>query len=315
MSIDVEQHRKWADAVPTGQYNPTPEDVQWMKQVTGIQDEEELKAHALKIQAEGLVVYPYPCLKTFAYTTFKVGKHPAYRDVLAIGKTRPGAIYLETACCFGNDVRKVISDGYPIENIIASDLKEDFWIVGHKFFRTTPETFPVPFLAGDVFDPSFISPDISPAPISSTPPTTEVPILKTLTSLTPLQHHVSIIHAASFFHLFNEEPQRRLAFLLGSLLSPLPGSMIIGTHGGLLDTEENKKGAPRFIDLVGSLFAHSPTSWRELWIGEEGVFKESDVKVWAEAKEMPRSPSNPTPTDSRGLPVKRCIMTWSVTRI
>ncbi|KIJ29318.1 hypothetical protein M422DRAFT_188612, partial [Sphaerobolus stellatus SS14] len=249
-------------------YKPTQEDLIYLKNLTGIQDEDLLKEHVLKVQAEAFSIYPYPCIRFFQFITSRIASHPAYHEILKLGKERKGAIYLELACCFGNDVRKVISDGYPIENIIASDLKEDFWIVGHKFFRTTPETFPVPFLAGDVFDPSFISPDISPAPISSTPPTTEVPILKTLTSLTPLQHHVSIIHAASFFHLFNEEPQRRLAFLLGSLLSPLPGLMIIGTHGGLLDTEENKKGAPRFIDLVGSLFAHSPTSWRELWIGE-----------------------------------------------
>ncbi|KIJ46592.1 hypothetical protein M422DRAFT_29148 [Sphaerobolus stellatus SS14] len=315
MSTDVERFRKWSDAVPNEDYNPQPEDVQWMKQVTGIQDEEELKNHALKIQAEGLVVYPYPCIKKFAFTTSRVGRHPAYQDVLAIGKNRPGAIYLEAACCFGNDVRKVVSDGYPIENVIATDLKGDFWTVGQKFFRTTPETFPVPFLLGDAFDASFISPDTPPAPTSSTPPIRDIPSLKTLTSLTPLQHHVSIIHAAAFFHLFNEEPQRRLAFLLGSLLSPSPGSMIIGSHGGAPDTEENKKGATRFIGVSESVFTHSPTSWRSLWIGEGGVFKEGDVKVWAEAKVLPRPPSQPTLTDSSGLPVERCVMTWSVIRI
>ncbi|KIJ29314.1 hypothetical protein M422DRAFT_188570, partial [Sphaerobolus stellatus SS14] len=124
MSTDLEQHRKWIERLPSDPYDPTQEEVEWMKKVTGIQDEEELKNHALKTQAQGLAVFPYPCLKRFVFTSYKIGKHPAYKDVLALGNDRPGATYLEIGYCFGNDVRKAISDGYPVENVIASDLEE-----------------------------------------------------------------------------------------------------------------------------------------------------------------------------------------------
>ena len=37
-------------------YKPTEEEVQWLKKVIGIEDDEELKKHALAIRTEGLAV-------------------------------------------------------------------------------------------------------------------------------------------------------------------------------------------------------------------------------------------------------------------
>ncbi|KIJ29313.1 hypothetical protein M422DRAFT_269263 [Sphaerobolus stellatus SS14] len=168
--------RELTEAYPSdpSMYSPTQEELEWLNKRISIQDEGELKKYALKIQAEGLVIrlsLPLPREIHFHFVdtpdndklnsdplySFKVGKHPAYKDALALGKDRPGSIYFEMGCCSGNDVRKVVSDGYPIENVIGSDPEEEFWKIGHNFFRTSTETFPVPFLAGDVFNPSFLS--------------------------------------------------------------------------------------------------------------------------------------------------------------
>ncbi|KIJ29316.1 hypothetical protein M422DRAFT_269266 [Sphaerobolus stellatus SS14] len=311
-------------------YRPSKEEIEWLKKVIGIEDEEELKRHAFAVQAEGLAVCPYPCLTIFVFTSYKIAKHPAYQDVLKLGKERPGAIYLETACCFGNDVRKLVSDGYPIENIVATDLQKDFWQLGHTFFRTTPSSFPVPFLTGDIFDPEFLSP-ASPLPTSrSLPNIPPPPSLISLPTLTPLLHTLSIIHAAAFFHLFQKEEQRELAFLLASLLSPLPGSLILGSHIGLPDTAEYRHGGSRPSHLSGTMFAHSPSSWRDVWVGsradergvgeggkaEEGVFKRGEVEVWAEVTEVvdrsafARQEMGKTEGVSKGV-----ILSWSVKRV
>jgi len=61
---------------------------------------------------------------------------PAYKDVLKLGQERKGATLLDVGCCFGNDVRKVAADGFPVEQIIASDLKREFWDLGHVLFRS-----------------------------------------------------------------------------------------------------------------------------------------------------------------------------------
>lgn len=92
-----------------------------------------------------------------------------------------------------------------------------FWDIGHKLFKSTPESFPVPFVQGDVFDPKHIAP----ASPLYTPPSTPRPDLSTLASLTPLQGHVSAIHVAAFFHLFQEDGQLKAARALASLLSYL----------------------------------------------------------------------------------------------
>lgn len=133
------------------------------------------------------------------------------------------------------------------------------------------------------------------------------PDLATLTSLNPLHGRVSAIHASSFFHLFDEEKQAHLAYALGWLLSPLPGSMIIGSHSGApekglrTDKVEGDDGVE-----CGSLtmFCHSPESWTELWDGQ--VFKKGTVKVEAKLVEHAAL--------GRGK-VAFYVLQWCVTRL
>ncbi|KIJ46339.1 hypothetical protein M422DRAFT_96879, partial [Sphaerobolus stellatus SS14] len=243
------------------------EDLIYLKKLTGIQDEDLLKEHVLKVQAEAFSIYPYPCIRFFQFITSRIASHPAYHEILKLGKERKRAIYLELACCFGNDARRLIADGYPIDNVVLSDLQSEYEELAHKLYRTTPETFPVPFVAGDVFDPVFLSSDET----SNT-----LPPLTSVKSLSPLIGHVSIIHAAYFFHLFDEKQQRDLAYRLYKLLAPIPGSTILGTHLGVPDTDDNRDGGLRWSQSWKSAFAHSPTSWATMW---KKIFGEGNVRV------------------------------------
>jgi len=103
-------------------------------------------------------------------------------------------------------------------------LGKGFWGLGHKLFRTTPETFTTKFLAGDVFDDAHFSPT---APVPSGPP----PPVALVNTLTELRSHISVIHASCLFHLFNEEKQFELGRRLVALLDPRPGSIVFGSHG------------------------------------------------------------------------------------
>lgn len=94
-----------------------------------------------------------------------------------------------------------------------------FWDLGHKLFRTTPETYPAKFLAGDMFDDAHLSPT---TPTPSGPP----PPVGSVNSLTELRGHVSAITTSSFFHLFGEEKQFEVCKRLAALLDPRPGSII-----------------------------------------------------------------------------------------
>ncbi|THG92562.1 hypothetical protein EW026_g8378 [Hermanssonia centrifuga] len=263
-------------------YNLDNAEEEFIMRQTGIQDPQEVKKHVIAVQAEAYEIFPYPCIFMFGFAKLKISRFPAYKELLRLGKERQGALFLDMACCVGNDVRKAVADGFPVNQALASDLEPGFWKVGHNLFKSTPETFPVPFIPGDAFDSAFLAP----ATISTSLPDGPVPPLSSLTSLTPLIGRLSVIHASSFFHLFNEELQLQLAKRMGSLLSPEPGSFIFGGHGGFLQ----KKG-PRSMPMSAAvqsitMFCHSPESWKELW--EKEIFSQGKVKVEVYLKEVQR---------------------------
>ncbi|KAF5344030.1 hypothetical protein D9758_012874 [Tetrapyrgos nigripes] len=261
---------------------------------TGIQDMDELKRH----------VFGYRCLTSTIFLRSKFAYQPIYKHVLGLGKTRKDAIFLDIGCALGHDTRKVVADGYPVQNVVASDLQPEFWTLGHELFKSTPETFPVPFIPGNAFDEAFI-PDCPPFDNDRHLPSTEKPTRSILTpskSLAPLQGHVSAIHASALFHLFVESQQRVLARKIASLLSPEPGSVIFGIHNGAATPGEhaNRRGE--------SVFWHSVESWKKLWIGgegEEGVFPHGTVDVDAKLLERKLS-SHET---------NRWFLVWSVKRV
>ena len=190
----------------------------------------------------------------------------------------------------------MVSRGFP-------KFLQDFWALGHKLFKTSQESFPVTFIPGDVFDPTFLSPERPPV---STP----VPSLTSLSSLTALKQHVSIIHASYLFHLFSESQQYTLAHRLGSLLSPTPGSVILGSHMVAPDTEESKAGVTHTTPRGFTWFAHSPTSWKNLWIGKGDIFKPDDVVMKIEAREFKEGYICQT----IGSPTNLWHLSWSITR-
>ena len=174
----------------------------------------------------------------------------------------------------------------------------DFWDLGHKLFRTTPDTFPVTFVPGNVFDPEHLS-IVSPF-TANFPPVITVPDLSTLTSLNPLRGHVSAIYASSFFHLFPEDAQLRLARALAGLLSPLPGSMIFGKHLGLPEVGHLENPL-----IPRRLFCHNSRTWSELW---DDVFPKGTVKIKAVVVEVPKDGMY---SEANSLH----LLIWSVTRL
>ncbi|KAJ8488703.1 hypothetical protein ONZ51_g3377 [Trametes cubensis] len=258
-----------------GKYCPDRRQLDFLKAQTGITDEEALKKHVLQVQAEAYAVFPYTCIRRFVFIRSVLPFIPSYERLLKLGKDRETAILLDIGCCFGNDVRCAVSDGFPAKQIVTSDLHAEFWNLGHKLFCSTADTFPARFIPGNVFDPVHLA--AHPIIYSSTM-LHPIPDLSALTSLNPLRGHVSAIHASNFFHLFHEEQQAHIARALAGLLSPEPGSMILGVH--MIATEKGYKAESLESDSgegVVTMFHHSPESWSELWDGQ--VFKEGTVEV------------------------------------
>ncbi|XP_006457973.1 hypothetical protein AGABI2DRAFT_183081 [Agaricus bisporus var. bisporus H97] len=264
--------------------NLNEEEAEFFKSQTGIQNNEELRNHIIEVQKKAYETHKYPCIQNFSFTR----------------QARPSAIILDIACCFGNDIRKAVADGWPVENALASDISKEFWDQGHELFKSTPETFSVGFVDGDALSSSLIEPR---EPFYSPPLSPRPTDLRTLVSLTPLQGHISVIHASSFFHLFDEEKQLALAKQLASLLSSEPGSIIFGSHGGLaaggIDQSKIYAGDRQ-------MFCHSPETWTDLWDGT--VFRRGIVKVEVRLVEHSFRSAGPLGTHIN-------LIVWSVTRL
>ncbi|PCH33468.1 hypothetical protein WOLCODRAFT_160087 [Wolfiporia cocos MD-104 SS10] len=261
-------------AIPSDQfYSLTGDELAFFKSQTGIQDEAELKKHIIQVKEEALVVQPYRCISYFSFTKLFISRLPAYSQLLKLGKERQSPIFLDIGCCFGNDLRKAVADGFPAERAIGSDIHLEFWHLGNKLFKTSKETFPAHFIPGDALNPEFLKP----VPPFKSLPTGSVPDLSTLRTLTPLQGRISAIHASAFFHVFEEAGQLQLAKSLAGLLSPEPGSVIFGAHAGL--PEKGFRQRSRIADTGPLMFCHSPESWIQLWDGE--IFEKFTVKVEA----------------------------------
>ncbi|KAI0788412.1 hypothetical protein C8Q74DRAFT_1367139 [Fomes fomentarius] len=275
----IPQH--WEKPLDESFYAPDDEEKTFMKVTTGIEDDEELKQHIIRVQTKAYAVQQYPCIRIFEFLRLKIARLPAYPTLLNLGKERPNAILLDLGCCFGNDVRKAVLDGVPVENIVASDIDPGFWELGHELFRTTPTSFPVRFLPGSIFDTTFL---------------TLFPPLST--SLIPPSSLLESLSASS--------QQQQLARLLAGLLSPLPGSMLFGVQGGRPVKGPWGPG----VDL--KMHSHSPESWREMW---EEIFAEVGCKVEVEGT-LRREVGGETffgmwPENEEGY----YVLEWSVTRV
>ncbi|KAJ7054082.1 hypothetical protein C8F01DRAFT_1211925 [Mycena amicta] len=283
-------------------YSADEDDVAFIKAQTGI-DGPVLKQHIVNVQKKAYDLYGHHCIRSFAFISrTKISTLPPYEHVLRLGRERDGAILLDLGCCFGTDIRKAASDGFPVANLIASDLRPGFWNLGHELFKSNPENFPIKFLAGDALNPAFLEP--APPFKSVDEVETVPPSLSSLNSLTPLRGHVSAIHISSVFHLFFEAEQTKLARALAGLLSPVPGSVIFGSHTGRTEKGFNLEG---LCSGGHHMFCHSPSSLEAMW-GE--VFPKGMVKVEVELKPRQRQ------VDFHDLESKELgRLVWCVTRL
>ncbi|TFK94516.1 hypothetical protein K466DRAFT_326286 [Polyporus arcularius HHB13444] len=287
----------------------TPRELEFWKSQTGIQDEEELRRHIIKVQTEAHALYPYGCIVIFAFLYFRIPRIPGYDRLLKLGRERPGAILLDVGCCFGTDSRKVAADGWSATNIVATDLQSEFWDLGHKLFCSTPGTFPAAFLPGDILNPAHL--EVASVIYDQAEVSTQSPILSSLSSLNSLRGHVSAIHAGALLHLFSEEQQAHIMRAFAGLLSPDSGSMILGSQSGAPE-----KGTR--VVLTGrngasvSQFCHSPESWKELIDGQ--IFKKGtvNVEVVLIEEDVKRHPGH---DQENTLPPAYYTLAWSVTRL
>ena len=167
-------------------------------------------------------------------------------------RVKAGEKLLDLGCFCGQEMRKLILDGAPSENLYGTDLRPEFFDIGYELFLDR-EKCKSTFIAANIFEPS--------------------------PELEALNGTISVVYAGAFFHLFDRPQQLQLAKRIAALVTAQPGSMVLGrqvgnVNPGLYEHATNENG---------KMFRHNEQSWKELW---EEAGNETGTKwdVWAELR-------------------------------
>jgi len=139
---------------------------------------DDVRAHVLKKREEAWKIYPFPCVGQMRFLDFSLARMPSYGKILArLNDSSAPARLLDVGRCFGQDLRRLVADGAPSENLAGLDLEPEFLELGYDLFADR-EFFKGQMIAGNIFD------EFPDSPVAS------------------LKGTIDIAHAASFFHLF-----------------------------------------------------------------------------------------------------------------
>jgi SAM-dependent methyltransferase len=175
-------------------------------------------------------VFKYPCIGNYYFLDFSITQSPQYPSVL--GRLQQGESLLDLACCLGQDIRKLVYDGAPTDNVFGSELERGFIELGFELFKDQ-----------DILGKNFSSGDIFSVDVAGL-----------------AGKQFDIIHAASFFHLFSWDEQVDAMGRALSLLKPKAGSMIFGRQTAVLEAGEIEHPASR----SGSMYRHNVASFTAL---------------------------------------------------
>jgi len=171
------------------------------------------------------------------FLDFSLAKMPSYDKILArLCDTTAPARLLDVGCCFGQDLRRLVADGAPSENLVGLELEPKFVDLGFGLFADR-ELFKGQMIVGSIFDESVNGPVAS------------------------LKGSINIVNAAFFFHLFSLDDQIKLGVNLVNLMKDDPKAMVLGRHlGSSIGEERSSPMAP-----TGKMYFHSPDSFKSLW--------------------------------------------------
>ena len=226
-------------------------------------------------------VWPYPCIGQLRFLDLSISLHPLYQ--LLQQRLHSGQTLLDLGCCFGQDIRKLVADGAPGQNLIGCDLHQGFVDLGYDLFHDR-ETLASKFVVGDILASQFDGDQESP--------------------FQELRGKIDIIHASSFFHLFPLSRQILIAQRLLKLLRPTPGSLILGRQTANIKPGVYRHGSRD--QTQPGMWRHDVESWSEMW---EQAGRELGAQVRVEATlEMTKGFSKRA--ESKGVLEKEPDMSW-----
>lgn len=106
------------------------DDLQFLVQYTG-QPAETLPGHVLTVWRKAKTkLWVYKCVQEFTFLVPRINRHPHYKVVQAAHLQQQSGqklLHVDTGCCFGQDTRQLLADGWRQDQLMATDLVSDYW--------------------------------------------------------------------------------------------------------------------------------------------------------------------------------------------
>ncbi|CAF3929006.1 unnamed protein product [Rotaria sp. Silwood1] len=189
-----------------------------------------LRDHLISVREAAWQRHHYPCLGRWGFLHFSIKQNPLYEEILEQCKNK-GATIIDFGSCLGQDLRRLIYDGVPLDRIRGYELDPFFIEQGYELFRDGDlmKANKI-FTVGDIFDDQFLK-TIEPA---------------------------DYLYAGSFLHLFDAETQKDVC----RRLSRLAKRAIAGRQvGAFIPIEQSTTSRI----LRGKMMRHSPESFAQMW--------------------------------------------------
>lgn len=176
---------------------------------------------------------------------FGLSLHPQYPALLArlTSPTNPSPPrLLDLGTCLGQDLRKLVFDGVPAEQLYGSDIFSDFEQAGTMLFRDE-EKFAGHFIAADLL--------VEDADDS-------------LGALVKTEETWDVVSALMFLHIWDYKNQVAACKRILKLLKPEKGSLLIGASTGSVKPGEEWYKPP-LVPQERSIYRHSNETFVQMW--------------------------------------------------
>ena len=164
---------------------------------------------------------------------------------------------MDLGTCLGQDLRKLVVDGVPLQILYGSDIFAEYEGIGHELFRDV-NTFQNRFITADLFDEAVDS------------------------ALVETQGTWDVINIIMFLHMYSWDDQVRACKRILQLLSRKPGSMVIGAQTGSIEPGEQVVKPPFVAEGEHkTIYRHSTDTFTRMWkivARDEGVELKVDVE-------------------------------------
>ncbi|KAJ9604881.1 hypothetical protein H2200_010996 [Cladophialophora chaetospira] len=236
----------------------------YREQVTSISDDaralletysrippQEVLAHVLSIRDAGFEYGNYACVGQLRFLDHSLHKSPYYQRI--VERLRSGVTLLDAGCCFGTELRYLVSrEGIPGEQLYGFDIESRFINLGYDLFRDR-DSLRSTLVRGDLATPLETSENAH---------------------LAGVKGNIDVVYASSVLHLWGWDGMLAAAKRLVELTSDTPGTMIVGKQLGSLDAKECPMP-------YGVAYRHNVGSMKSFW---EQISRETGTRWLVEAE-------------------------------